>query len=327
MYFVVPIPIADSDLVDSSVSEDDPAEWDISTSYDDEDRVISTTTHKVYESVQDANLGNDPTTDVGTWWVEVGATDKYKVIDGKLTDAAPVPTGATGAWWEFDLGGILNSILNSTNPPSSSARLLACFFNLRVKELTLKLYSDDTKTVVVSTTTLDGLQPDDSDGFTYFVGASVGEVNTFGNFSATSYLRLDAEVDAYYDNATGKYQDPGQIGQIVLGFPIRIGQALEGTEIGLRSFSVKEQDDFGNWSIVPRAKSDPVTFQIAVDADKVAATQYKLNRLRDVPVVWYADESLIETHGAITYGFFRDYEIALRREGKVIFELEIEGLT
>jgi hypothetical protein len=52
------------------------------TTYADGDRVIVTTGyHKIYESQQAANTGNDPTTDDGTWWLEVSSTNRWKMFD------------------------------------------------------------------------------------------------------------------------------------------------------------------------------------------------------------------------------------------------------
>jgi hypothetical protein len=52
------------------------------TTYADGDRVIVTTPniHKIYESQQAANTGNDPTTDDGTWWLEVSSTNRWKLF-------------------------------------------------------------------------------------------------------------------------------------------------------------------------------------------------------------------------------------------------------
>jgi hypothetical protein len=52
------------------------------TTYADADRVIVTTGyHKIYESQQVANTGNDPTTDDGTWWLEVSSTNRWKMFN------------------------------------------------------------------------------------------------------------------------------------------------------------------------------------------------------------------------------------------------------
>jgi len=82
-------------------------------------RVHSATTHRVYESLKDGNLGKDPTvpsnrttaTGVGTWWIEVGPTNRVAMFDGLVSTqtsaASPlVITLAPGAFNGFALFGI-----------------------------------------------------------------------------------------------------------------------------------------------------------------------------------------------------------------------------
>jgi hypothetical protein len=49
--------------------------------------VISTTTHKIYESAQAANLNNNPTTaaNVPLWWLEVSATNRWMPFDKSMS--------------------------------------------------------------------------------------------------------------------------------------------------------------------------------------------------------------------------------------------------
>ena len=78
MKLIRPETVTDTIFQSSDVPENDYSAWLVGTTYADGDRVIVTTPniHKIYESQQGANTGNDPTTDDGTWWVEVSSTNR-----------------------------------------------------------------------------------------------------------------------------------------------------------------------------------------------------------------------------------------------------------
>ena len=53
---IPPVTITDSILLSSSVPETDYAAWNSGTTYSIGNRVILTSTHKIYESLQNSNL-------------------------------------------------------------------------------------------------------------------------------------------------------------------------------------------------------------------------------------------------------------------------------
>lgn len=102
-----------------AVPEDLTATWNSGTTYSIGQRVHSTSTHRVYESLKDTNLNHDPTVltnqttaaGVGTWWLDIGPTNKYAVFDAlintKTEGASPLEiTLAPGAFNGFALYGL-----------------------------------------------------------------------------------------------------------------------------------------------------------------------------------------------------------------------------
>lgn len=99
--------------------EDPNPAWAAGTTYAEGDRVHSPTTHRVYESLKNANTGKDPTlpanrttaAGVGTWWLEVGPTNRTAMFDGLVSSqtsaATPLVIKMTpGAFNGFALFGI-----------------------------------------------------------------------------------------------------------------------------------------------------------------------------------------------------------------------------
>lgn len=103
----------------SALAEDTNPAWSSGVTYAIGQRVYSASTHRVYESLKDNNTGKDPTdaanrttaTGTGTWWLDVGPTNKYAAFDGlvntQTSAASPlVITLTPGAFNGFALLGI-----------------------------------------------------------------------------------------------------------------------------------------------------------------------------------------------------------------------------
>lgn len=80
MNIIEPVRITPAMLISSNVPEDDHPDWDAGTTYGNGDRVIRS--HRIFESVQGGNTGHNPAADdVGEWWVEVSATNRWRAFD------------------------------------------------------------------------------------------------------------------------------------------------------------------------------------------------------------------------------------------------------
>jgi len=78
-----PQAVTDAVLTASNAPEDDHPAWDAEATYALGDRVISTATHRIYESAIADNLGNDPTAGA-TQWIDTGPTNRWAMFDEAL---------------------------------------------------------------------------------------------------------------------------------------------------------------------------------------------------------------------------------------------------
>jgi Carbohydrate binding domain. len=101
MRIIEPITITDTILTDTNVPEDDFAVWAVGTAYVAGNKVILTSTHRIYEAVQ-ATTGDDPATDDGTNWLDIGATNRYRAFDGSIEGQT---VQATSIEYEFTVAG------------------------------------------------------------------------------------------------------------------------------------------------------------------------------------------------------------------------------
>ncbi|NCC88417.1 MAG: hypothetical protein EOM05_11255, partial [Clostridia bacterium] len=96
MKLVRPTEINDTTLNSTNVAENDYSVYSSSSTYATGNRVIvKTGVHKIYESLVDSNQGNYPpsnTTGTSPKWLEVGATNAWKMFDDK-TNTQTVNTG------------------------------------------------------------------------------------------------------------------------------------------------------------------------------------------------------------------------------------------
>jgi hypothetical protein len=90
MKVIRPVPVTDANFVSSSVPETDHPAWAIGTTYGAGALVIKTATHRIYESLVAGNVGHDPADPAGTFWIDIGPTNRWAMFDeaiGSLTTA------------------------------------------------------------------------------------------------------------------------------------------------------------------------------------------------------------------------------------------------
>ena len=278
--------------------------WNPSTSYTVGEQVILEAATVIYESVSEGNLGNDPASDNGTNWIATGATNLWRLFDRKIAD-------------QTENAGTIEVELSVYRLVTAVA-----FFNLEAAQVTVTVLDDADPGVEVFSETRVLVDDDDiTDWWTFFT-------NDLDVFYTESLIDGFAAYPGYRLRIViGDGTGTPACGQIAFGKAVNLGRTRPGSTIGLTSFSTKEQDDWGNWVIVPRAKSDPMDVEFSIPAAHARRTKRLLEGLRDVPAVYYADAELVETHGAITYGFFQDFEIPLQKVGLSIVQLELEGLV
>jgi hypothetical protein len=91
---LVPVVVTDIMLQQSTLAEDDYAAWSSATAYVVGDRVISTTSHKIYECVLNhTNQSPLIAANIGVEWVIVGPTNRWKPFDQTLASTAVRTTG------------------------------------------------------------------------------------------------------------------------------------------------------------------------------------------------------------------------------------------
>ena len=300
MDIIRPVVVTDAVLDSSNVPENDYAEWDVATAYTVGNRVILLSTHRIYEAVG-SSTGVNPATDDGTNWLNIGATNRWKAFDQKISD--PVTQ--------------LNSISYTLTDDNSTPTAVA-LFGLKGVTATVTV-TDDTEGEVYSQT--NSLLDSDEifDWFSYFF-EEITYVSTTLFTGIPPYRGATVSVTVTED--TG---ETAQLGQLVFGSLTELGVTTYGTAISIQDFSRKETDAFGNFIVVERAFSNLVDFDVRLPTQTAGRVRRILAEYRATPIVYVGNEN--SSFGTIVYGFYRNFDITLDTPSLSFAAIEVEGLS
>lgn len=297
MKFLNPTIITDAILTSSSVAETDYAAWSAATTYALADRVINTTTHKVYESTQAGNLNHNPVGDGGTWWVEVSATNRWKMFD--------------------------QGVGTQTEQASSIAVVLTPGLCNALALLDIAGSSVHVEVVAESTTIFDqtyniGDSTILGDWFEYFfeeisqaTNLTVVGLPIFGGGQVT--VTITAPVTA-------------KCGTLAIGKMIDVGRTLAGARVGIIDYSRKMTDEWGNTTLVVRGYARRVECDVIIENDRMDYIISQLAAARATPAVWITDS--IGKYGSMTvYGFYKDFGVNIAYPSHSQTSIQIEGLV
>tara|TARA_R110000744_G_scaffold90769_2_gene176254 strand:- start:152 stop:1060 length:909 start_codon:yes stop_codon:yes gene_type:complete len=302
MDIIKPIIVTDSVLTSTNIPENDYAEWASGTTYSINQKVISVTTHRIYSSVINSNTNNDPTTDDGTNWLNIGATNRWRAFDKYISD--PVTN--------------VTSIEYTLTPPTGSTPSAVSLFNLKGISATVTV-TDSVDGVVYNQTISLTDNRNIIDWYSYFFAEQVQREEA-----------LFIDIPPYIGAVVGVTvtQETGltaNLGQLVFGFLTDLGATVYGTSIGIEDYSIKSRDAFGNAIIVERNFSQTVDFDVRLETQTARKVQKTLAALRATPVVYLGSTDV--SYGTLVYGFYRRFDITLETPSYAFASIEVEGLT
>jgi hypothetical protein len=113
-------------------------------------------------------------------------------------------------------------------------------------------------------------------------------------------------------------------GVCYIGHKLEAGVTGYGMQLGIQDYSVKTQDDFGNYQIVERSYSRKVSLLMRVDNEAVDALHNFFAGYRSIPAIYIG----ATTYGAsYVFGFYKEFNIEIPHNAFSVCSIEIEGLT
>ena len=298
MKLIRPETVTDSIFQSSDVPENDYSAWSAGTTYADGDRVIVTTgVHKIYESQQSANTGNDPTTDDGTWWAEISSTNRWKLFNGIVQE-------------QTEQAGGMEYVLQSPNVVNSLA-----IINVDCAEVTITM-DDATEGEVYNRTfsliSDSGIQ----DWYAYFFEPIVRD-DRLAILDLPPYANADITV-TFTDTGTAK------CGALIIGQFADLGFSQHGASYSIIDYSTKTTDSQGRITITNGPYANKLDVDVVLDTAAFGVVRKTLTDLRTTPCAWVAEEG---SRSSIIYGYYREFDIVLSNPTTSRCSLEIEGLV
>lgn len=132
------------------------------------------------------------------------------------------------------------------------------------------------------------------------------------NYSGASFQLI---IDAGTSDAS--------CGEMIIGQKSVLAVTNFGTSVGIKDYSVKNIDDFGNITITTRAYSKRADYDVTVETSQVGQFNKFLASIRSTPAVYIGDPNRSET---IVLGYYRDFSVVLSNPSISECSLSVEGL-
>lgn len=295
---IAPMAVTDAELSGSNIPEDDHAEWDSGTAYALGDRVISTVSHRIYESMQAGNLNNDPVSDDGSWWLDLRATNRWSAFDNRRSNTASRADEIT-----------FSIVPTQDCDAISLFGLTAGTVRIEVFDGASSIYDE---TFVMSDT------GHVASIYTYLFGGIVYSTQKVLN-GFPGYIGHTIDITISAPGATAK------VGHIVLGRNHLIGGVMDGAEISHVSHSRKDFDQFGDEILVKRGSTRKLTVPLRVPTLQAPRVMAIVAEVDGLVTAFYGtldeNSSAASNYGIEGLGFVDDHTQPLDAAGDSIFTL------
>lgn len=298
MIIIKPVTVTASNLTTTNVAENDYPAWTAGTYTLGTRRIYD---HKIYEVVATSTTDRP---DVGAaaanpTWLFVSATNRFKMFD------ISVGSGTTNSG-TIDVKITPATVCNSVvlfEVDGSSAQLIV---------------RNSGGTIVYNST----ISLADFSGINSFYNYFFAPITETGA-SEVAFLNIPNYSGASFQLIVDAGAGAASCGEMIIGQQTALAVTNFGTSVGIKDYSVKNIDDFGNVSIVQRAYSKRADYDVTVETVDVSAFTRFLASVRTTPVVYIGDENRSET---IVLGYYRDFSIVLSGPSISECSLSVEGL-
>jgi len=299
----------DAVLTSSNVPETAAGEpeYDSATTYSTGDVVsVLGSVQRRYESLIDSNAGNFPP-DSPDQWLDLGPTNRWRMFDG---GTGTLTTQSDNIEVVLEPEGLVNGMT---------------FFNVDASDIRIQV-RDSSDTLVYDKTATFLLQTSSSNWYSYFF-------ETFGSqFRDSVVLDIPPVVAPKITVTISRPGESTSCGLLLIGRQQTLGQTIYGSSVGIRDFSIKETDEFGNPTVVQRTFVKRAELDIIVNTPDVSRIQRILADRRAKPTVYigspdaalFAEEPIHEE--TLVYGYYVDFDIVLSDKRTSRATLEVEGL-
>lgn len=293
--------IDDSNLVSSTITEDDYPEWsDASVAYVTGDRRIVIADHLIYEAAQDhtSSGANAPDPNGSTeFWLVVGPTNKYAAFDQAEGTVSNSSSDITFVVTGSDITG-----MHFRNVTGESIRIQA--------SNGMTTYYDETYELIDQGVVLNW--------WDYFYG-------TIRTQSQYTTLEVPPAINSTYTITIAARESVAEIGTFVMGTYIQYGFTQYNAKLSSVRYGKTTTDQFGTTKLRAGGGAFRMNVSIVAERGVVDAIAYDLLDLSDTAAVWLA---AYDTYRSLSiYGFYNDWDIDIANPSYSYATLQIQGFT
>lgn len=301
MKIIRPIPINDANLSFSSVAENDYLAWSASKTYKNGDHVIyvSNDIHKIYKSIQDNNINNNPMSSL-TAWVYVSETNRWKMFDasvGSETVAAnQISVKIT----------VVNQFIDSVALQNVDCGKVS----VQVSTAQDGVLYNKTFSMVMT----DGI----NDPYQYAYAPIIRKSEFFaGDLPRIANGQITVTLS---DDFGGNCQ----CGAFAIGQAIEIGEVRRDFKLSISDWSDKKRNAYGEVFLNVRDYSDNGDYVLNVPTSMVGYVKKILSEARSVGRIYVGVPGLSFTQ---IWGFYKDFSIIAQNAKTSICNISIEGIV
>lgn len=284
MIHIAPVEIDDDVLLSSTIAENDYDAWDSGTDYSVGDKVIRTTTHRVYENLiagVDSTYPENATGGATPRWLDYSPTNRWAGLDDTVT--TQTESSGTEEEYSFEFG-IINAI---------------GLINIEADEIDIVMEVNSSEVYNV-THRLSGYTI--TSWFDYWFAERVANLTDL----------IDLDVPIYADaetTITFRGDDGIKFGLLVAGRQKQLGTTqADGFSIGIKDYSVKSTDDFGNTTLIQRDFAKLMEGFCMFDHQEAESIYTYMAAQRATSGLWIPEKSTGFAHTYV-YGFWATFKI------------------
>lgn len=290
--------VTDAMLTGTSVAESDHPLHNPTTTYGLGERVIVTgTVHKIYESLQPANTGKDPTTQ-DTWWGEVSNTNRWKAFDRSSSSQTVI---GLSDYYEITPGQSVDSVALVNVAGLVTVRV-------RVVDPTYGTVFDQTANLLTP--------PTEPSWYAWFFEPRTGQSQLVVT-GLPQYPNATVRVDMTSSSSAS-------VGVIAVGTSRAIGSIVKfGARLSIQDFSRRERNAYGEVFLEKRGNVKTMSLPVEIETQDLDDVYAVLAELTGTACLWMGTNLFSALN---VYGFINTFDIVVSYATHSELSIEIEGL-
>ncbi len=254
-----------------------------------------------YESLAASNTGNNPVTDGGVTWLNLGPSNKWAMFNKRAGNTWLIGTKTTNRDSidiTFTPGRVINAI-----------GLVGVVADTVLVEMIVDGNTVYSRQISVSSKVA-------TNWYGYYYG-------DFVTRESIAYTGLPAYANAQIRVLVSNAGETAEVGMMVIGSQSDLGWSIWGTSTGLENYSLSKTDDFGNITSIERGSRNTIDFDCRNYLNQVGNIKRVLKPLKDQAAMYIGAE---DVEGTIIVGKIENFNLTFANAALVEYSLSVLSL-